>query len=106
MSTIYEDISASLTIISAELSKLANYSRGLSNRVESAEANALPPLKDRIVAVLSHPDYALRTTQAVVDSVQVDRDAVFHSLDASGIDFVVRRRQRDGAEMIGLASRQ
>lgn len=50
-------------------------------------------------------EYALRSMQAVCDQTGASRDDIVDALAENSIDLVFRRRGHDGAELVGLATR-
>lgn len=60
---------------------------------------------DTVIEMLEAPDYTLRTTTSLVDKSGMTRDEIIDALEDRGIDYVILRRRRDGAELIGLDSR-
>ncbi|MDR2880884.1 MAG: hypothetical protein LBV29_03145 [Azoarcus sp.] len=72
--------------------------------ITTADAGSHRPLAVRAQDALGG-QHKLRTTEALEELLSADRDAILDALDNSGIAVVLRRRKSDGAELIGLASR-
>lgn len=78
--------------------------RALETTVDEANARALPPLVERAIIALSG-EYKLRSFYELIDQLSASREAICDALDAANVGYVLKRRNRDGAELIGLAER-
>ena len=60
---------------------------------------------DPVLAALNDPRFTLRSLNELAALSGDTADEILEMLDCNGIDYVRRTRQRDGAALIGLASR-
>lgn len=67
-------------------------------------ATTTPTHAEQIVVMLTG-EYKLRSMEAVCDTTGLNREAVMTALRNADVDYVLKRRIRDGAELIGLADR-
>ncbi|MDP3308280.1 hypothetical protein [Methylotenera sp.] len=93
-----------LDTLSSALSGIMSQAARLPARVDAAAAVRQATVAEQITAMLSG-DYKLRTIQAVTDATGLSQHNIEEVLDNAGIDAVYVARKRDGAPLIGLASR-
>ena len=70
----------------------------------AAAAAQYPSLFDRIMAALQG-EFALRSFYELTAQLGASREEICAALDTNNEAYVLKRRRRDGAELIGLESR-
>lgn len=90
--------------LNSVVSVINSRANNLNTRMDEARAVIEKPLADRVVAMLEG-EYSLRTVSAIVDATGATRQELLEALDRNDIAYVLRRRSRDGAELIGLEDR-
>jgi hypothetical protein len=122
MSQKYEALVMELNTIQDEVRAVFNSLDALRNNMRSAhtgylveleaakraaataEASALPSLAERAVIELSG-EYRLRSMYEMSSTLSASREDICAALGEAGHLYVLKRRIRDGAELIGLAER-
>lgn len=72
--------------------------------IEEYSTAAATPFS-RLMYELQDPRYTLRSTRELSDKAGISYEEVHYLLEDNDIDYVTKRRRSDGAELIGLASR-
>jgi hypothetical protein len=60
---------------------------------------------DSLMQELNDPRFTLRSTRELAEKTGVSGYLITGLLDDNGIEYITKRRRSDGAELIGLASR-
>jgi hypothetical protein len=72
---------------------------------QAAASTVYVTLLGRIKEELLHPRFSLRTVSELEDKLGVSGDMIKEHLDDDGVNYVIKHRRSDGAELIGLANR-
>lgn len=93
-----------LDTIGSALDAVTRASAQMPGRVDAAVAVRQAPVAEQVVVMLNGCD-KLRSFQAVSDATGLSFEDIECVLDNAGIEYVTKRRVRDGAELLGLAAR-
>lgn len=100
---------AKLSIVIGELNTVRVALNEQYNKVvgecDVLESNALPPLVERVRAMLSVPEFKYRTMYTLIDQLSASRDQILDALDDASVAYVIHHRNHDGAELVGLYDR-
>lgn len=95
-------LQSALSDINVDLAHLnAEVAIEVSEQIEAA----IPTLLSRIMPMLEQDEFKLRAVQTVCDTTAASREQVLEALDRAGVSYVLLHRNRDGAELLGLAAR-
>lgn len=79
--------------------------RSMNAKIEESQASIEVPLVTRITAMLNVENYTLRSVDSITDATGATSTQIYEALDRAEVSYVRRIRSRDGAELIGLTSR-